>query len=80
MAAVTFQFLMSNFDDFNYEQISSKLVQRYCFGFAFHCKNRFTLGRQDDSKDTKRNHICNYPIHDFASLQGTRLQERTIKR
>ena len=55
-------FWMSNFDDFDYDQISWKLAQRYSFVIAFYGKIFFFLGNQDDSKNIKWNLFKNHPI------------------
>ena len=53
---------MSNFDDFDNDQILRKLAQRWPFAFSFYSKIFFLLGNQDDSKNTKWNLIKNHPI------------------
>ena len=55
-------FWMSNFDDFDSNQISWKLAQRLFFVFAFYSKIFFYLGNQDDSKNAKWNLFKNHPI------------------
>ena len=44
---------MSYFDNFDIDQISSKLAQRWHFVSNFHCKKNFTLGGLDDAKNAK---------------------------
>ena len=46
-------FLKSNFGDFDNDQISWNIAQRWPFVFAFHGKIFFFLRTQDDSKNTK---------------------------
>ena len=41
---------MSNFDNFDIVQISSKLAQRYHFVCNFHCKNYSILGSLDNAE------------------------------
>ena len=45
---------MSNFDNFDIDQISSKLAQRWHFVSNFHWKKNFILGSLDDAKNAKR--------------------------
>ena len=45
--------LMSNFDNFDHDQLSWKLAQRYYFAFHFNCKKIFILGSLDKTENTK---------------------------
>ena len=45
--------LMSNFDNFDHDQISWKLAQREYFAFYFNCKKIFILGSLDNAENTK---------------------------
>ena len=44
---------MSNFDNFDIDQISSKLAQRWHFVSNFHCKKTFVLGSIDIARNAK---------------------------
>ena len=55
-------FWMSNFDDFDDDQISWKLAQRKPFVFSCYGKIFFFLGNQEDSKNIKWNLFKNHPI------------------
>ena len=46
-------FQMSNFDDFDIDQISRKLAQRQLLVFAFTSKIFYFLGNQEDPKNIK---------------------------
>ena len=55
-------FWMSNFDDFDDDQIPWKLAQRWHFVFAFYIEFFFFLGNQEGSKNTKWNLFKNHTI------------------
>ena len=55
-------FWMSNFDDFDYDQISWRLAQRYFFVLAFYGEILFFHRNQDDSKNIKWNLFKIHPI------------------
>ena len=61
---------MSNFDNFDIHQISSKLGQRWLFVCSFHCRKSFVLGSFDNAENAKRQfflteHVVDVP---FATL------------
>ena len=45
---------MSNFDNFDIDQISSKFAQRWPFVCNFYCKKIFILGSFDNTENAKR--------------------------
>ena len=66
-------FWMSNFDDFDIDQISWKPAQRKPFAFAFYSKIFFFLGNQEGSRNTKWNLFKNHPIHTTPTLVNNRI-------
>ena len=54
--------LMSNFDNFDNDQISWKFAQRWYFVFYFHCKKYFILGSLDVAENSKWNLFMDHPI------------------
>ena len=44
---------MSNIDNFDIDQMSSKFAQRQYFASYFYCKKNFILGSLDDAENAK---------------------------
>ena len=60
---------MSNFDNFDINQISSKFAQRWPFVCNFYCKNFFILGSFDDTENAKRQFFLGHPIPSHKASQ-----------
>ena len=78
---------MSNFDNFDIVQISSKLAQRYHFVCKFNCKNFSILGSLDLLKLLSHQLFMNHPISTKSKrvpdisgqvMNETDLEETTI--
>ena len=54
---------MSNFDNFDIDQISSKFAQRQPFVYNFYCKKIFILGSFDNTENGKRQFFMGHPIY-----------------
>ena len=59
---------MSDFDNFDIHQISSKLAQRWLFVCSFCCKKSFVLGSFDNAENAKRQFFLGHPIYTLRIL------------
>ena len=71
--------LMSNFDDFDNDQISSKLPQRQHFVYNFYWENIFILGCLDNAENNKWNLSESHPITDPVSSMPQKNQKKSTK-
>ena len=61
---------MSNFDNFDINQISSKFAQRWHFIFYFYCKKNSILSGLDNAKNAKRQFFLGHPIYTDCTVDG----------
>ena len=60
---------MCHFDNFDIDQIASKLAQRWNFVHSFYCKKISVLDSFDNAKNAKRHLFFGHPIPTCMTAQ-----------
>ena len=63
---------MCHFDNFDIDQIASKLAQRWNFVHSFYCKKISVLDSFDNAKNAKRHLFFGHPIlaHEYGTKRA----------
>ena len=59
---------MCHFDNFDIDQIASKLAQRWNSVHSFYCKNISVLDSFDNAKNAKRHLFFGHPIYTYIEI------------
>ena len=68
---------MCHFDNFDIDQIASKLAQRWNFVHSFYCKKISVLDSFDNAKNAKRHLFFGHPIQTMT-IFGGKIRSYTI--